>query len=148
MKTLGNILQIYSANKESKSKQRPIVSALNMIKGHGIKNDKFALKNEDRAVMLIGKKAYDIASLNNISLEEGNLGENILVDFDPHLFVVGDIFSINEVLLEVTQCCTICKSLCNYDARLPKLLSYDRGLYCKILSDGIITKNHKVYLKG
>ena len=148
MKNLGTVIQTYSAHKGCQSKSRPIVDSLNMITGYGIEKDKFAGKNEDRAVMLIGQKAYTMAEEFGISLEEGNLGENILVDFDPHQHSVGDIFIIGDVELEVTECCTICKSLCNYDPKLPKLLAKDRGLYCKIIKDGQVSKNHQVSLKG
>jgi MOSC domain-containing protein YiiM len=78
---------------------------------------------------------YEIAKENNIDLVYGSLGENILLDFDPHEFKVGDIFYINNCAIQITESCTV-------------LLKNNRGLYCKIISDGEITEQMQVKIKG
>ncbi len=144
MNTLGNIIEIFSAKRGKQTKIRPVVDELVMIKNYGIKNDKFAGKNENSTVMIIGKKAYDIAKDNNIELELGSYGENILLDFDPHIYPIGEILSIEDVELEIMQNCKLCNKLSVFDSRLPKLVELHRGIYCKIIKSGIIKKNLRV----
>lgn len=141
---LGKTIEIFSAPKGYKGSVRPVAKALNCIIDHGIENDKFAGKKTDRAVMVVGKIAYDIALQNNITLEPGSLGENILTDFDPHTLKIGDCFNIGDVKLEITEACTICSHLCTHGNSLPELLNGHRGVYCKILSNGTITKGLEI----
>ena len=138
---LGKVLKTFSATNESSGLPRPIVSKLNLIVDYGIENDKFAGKKLDQTVMIVGLKSYEIAKQNNIDLEIGCLGENILLDFDPHDFEVGKQFFIEETILEITQICTVCSHLSLFDNNLPALLKGHRGLYCRIIKSGIIKEN-------
>ena len=138
---LGKVLKTFSATNESSGLPRPIVSKLNLIVDYGIENDKFAGKKLDQTVMIAGLKSYEIAKENNIDLEIGCLGENILLDFDPHDFEVGKQFFIEETILEITQICTVCSHLSLFDNNLPTLLKGHRGLYCRIIKSGIIKEN-------
>jgi MOSC domain-containing protein YiiM len=147
MKNIGSVIEIFSADKNSSGLPRPIVNQLDIIKGFGIKNDKFAGKDEDKAVMIVGMKAYDIAKENGIHLEFGSFGENILFDFDPHDYEIGSILKIGEIELEITQSCTICNHLSVFGKELPLLVKHHRGLYSRILNDGRIIKNTQVIKK-
>ena len=138
---LGKVLKTFSATNESSGLPRPIVSKLNLIIDYGIENDKFAGKKLDQTVMIAGLKSYEIAKQNNIDLEIGCLGENILLDFDPHDFKVGKQLFIEETILEITQICTVCSHLSLFDNNLPTLLKGHRGLYCRIIKSGIIKEN-------
>jgi MOSC domain-containing protein YiiM len=141
MKNLGTVIKTFSATKESSGLPRPLVSNLNLIEDYGIENDKFAGKKLDQTVMIVGLKSYEIARENGIDLEYGSLGENILVDFDPHDFSVGKQFTIGDSKIEITQVCTVCNHLNVFDKNLPDLLRSHRGLYCKIIKSGIIQKD-------
>jgi MOSC domain-containing protein YiiM len=141
MKILGTVIKTFSATKESSGLPRPLVSNLNLIEDYGIENDKFAGKKLDQTVMIVGLKSYEIARENGIDLEYGSLGENILVDFDPHDFSVGKQFTIGDSKIEITQVCTVCNHLNVFDKNLPDLLRSHRGLYCKIIKSGIIQKD-------
>jgi len=147
MKDFGKVIEIFSATKDSSGLTRPIVKELDIIKGFGIKNDKFAGKDEDKSVMIVGMKAYDISKENGIDLEFGSFGENILFDFDPHEYKVGTILKVGEVELEITQACTICNHLSIFGKELPFLVKHHRGLYCRVLNDGKIVKNIQVTKK-
>ena len=147
MKNIGKVIEIFSADKNSSGFPRPIVEQLDIIKDYGIKHDKFAGKNQDKTVMIVGLKAYTIAEENGINLDYGSFGENILFDFDPHKYKVGSTFLINDVKLEITQNCTICNHLGVFSQDLPSLVREHRGLYCRIISSGIITKENIVYIK-
>ena len=147
MKDFGKVIEIFSATKDSSGLPRPIVKELDIIKGFGIKNDKFAGKDEDKSVMIVGMKAYDISKENGIDLEFGSFGENILFDFDPHEYKVGTILKVGEVELEITQACTICNHLSIFGKELPFLVKHHRGLYCRVLNDGKIVKDIQVTKK-
>ncbi len=147
MKNIGKVIEIFSADKNSSGLPRPIVKELETIKGFGIKNDKFAGKDEEKSVMVVGLKAYDISKENGIDLEFGSFGENILFDFDPHEYKVGTILRVGEVELEITQACTICNHLAVFGKELPFLVKHHRGLYCRVLNDGKIQKDIQVRKK-
>lgn len=146
MKNIGKVLKTFSATTESSGLPRPLVSELNLIEDYGIENDKFAGKKLDQTVMIVGLKSYEIAKENGIDLEFGCLGENILLDFDPHVFLVGKQLTIGNSIIEITQVCTVCNHLSVFDENLPKLLKNRRGLYCRIVKSGIIEKD--IIVKG
>jgi MOSC domain-containing protein YiiM len=141
MKNIGKVLKTFSATKESSGLPRPQVEELNLIVDYGIENDKFAGKKLDQTVMIVGIQSYKIANKNDIELEFGTLGENILLDFDPHIFEVGKQLFIEDSIIEITQVCTVCNHLSVFDKKLPLLLKSHRGLYCKIIKNGIIKEN-------
>ncbi len=147
MKNIGKVIQTFSADKNSSGLPRPKVEKLNLIVGFGIEHDKFAQKNLEQTVMIVGLKSYEIAKKNGIELVQGSLGENILVDFDPHDYEVGNSFYIGDTKIQITQVCTVCNHLSVFAKELPKLLRAHRGLYCKILSGGIITNESIVKIK-
>jgi len=144
MKTIGKILHTYSAKKGQSGLPRPLVKKLTLLKGYGIQDDKFAGFDLDKAVMIVGLKTYEIAKKHDIHLIWGSMGENITFDFNPHDYPIGSIFKINDVVLQVTQNCTICKHLSIFNASLPFLVRDARGLYCKILEGGILERNQEV----
>ncbi len=143
---LGKVLEIFSATKGSSGLPRPKVEKLVLIEGHGIQNDKFAGDKLDKTVMVIGLKSYSIAQENGIKLENGSYGENIIFDFDPHELSIGDKLKIGDSSIEITERCTICNHLSVFDTKLPKLIRKHRGLYCKIIKSGTITKDSTVQL--
>ena len=126
MKILGEVLEVFSATKESSGLPRPKVESLNLIKDYGIEFDKFAEKNLDQTVMIVGLKSYELAKSFNIDLQFGSLGENILLDFDPHDFEVGKYFKIDEAIIQITQICTVCNHLSVFNEDLPKILKGHR----------------------
>jgi len=139
--SLGVVTGTFSADKRSQGLPRPKVERLVLIEGYGIKNDKFAGDVLDKTVMIIGQNSYDIAKENGIDLIHGTFGENILFDFDPHLLHVGDKIEAGEAILEITEKCTVCNHLSVFGAKLPKLIKAHRGLYCKILKSGEISRD-------
>jgi MOSC domain-containing protein YiiM len=144
MNTLGKVLETFSAKKGEKGLPRPEVPLLNVIYKFGIQYDKFAGKDEEKAVMIVGKNAYELALSQGIDLKYGSLGENILLDFNPHDYCVGTVLKMGTCVLEITQHCTICNHLNVFDESLPMLLKECRGLYCKVLKSGSIYKNMRV----
>ncbi len=147
MVILGEVLALFSAKKGESGLPRPRRESLILTSGYGIEGDKFAGKKLNQSVMVVGSKSYDLAKEQEIELELGSLGENILFDFDPHEFATGTELKIGEsAIIRITKNCTICKHLAIFDDRLPKLLEFHRGLYCKIIKSGEIKEGDVVSL--
>ena len=144
MNAVGNVIETFSAKKGQSGLPRPKVNELNLIYKFGIEKDKFAGKDEEKSVMVVGSVAYELAQKRGIDLKLGSLGENILFDFNPHEYEIGTVFQVGESLLEVTQHCTICNHLAVFDDILPTLVKECRGLYCKILKSGTVYANMPV----
>lgn len=115
----------------------PIPQAV-LVAGKGVEGDRHFGKHPDRAVLIAGRATYDLAARAGILLPSGALGENILVDFDPHRLEAGAHLQIGTVLLELTTVCTVCSSLSVFDLHLPKVLLGRRGLYARVLEGGVV----------
>ncbi len=107
----------------------------------GVLEDKFYAKNNNRLILITSTTAYALAKNSGVELEYGSLGENILIDQAINELAIGDRFRIGEMLLEVTQNCTLCNGLSILDSKLPEILKNDRGLFAKAVTNGIIKKN-------
>jgi MOSC domain-containing protein YiiM len=110
----------------------------------GVLGDKFHGKNPDRSVLITGRPAYELAAEHGIELEEGDLGENILLDLDPRKLEEGCIVRIGEVELEMSRRCPICEHLAIYDERLPRLVKELRGVYLSVRKGGRIDRSSPV----
>ncbi|RTG98280.1 MOSC domain-containing protein [Thermus scotoductus] len=117
---------------------KPQMEVLELIAGFGAKGDRHAGKDPDRAVLVAGLPAYEKAREAGIDLPFGALGENLLLDLDPHHLPPGTRLRVGEALLELAQVCTVCSSLSQFDLRLPKLLYGGRGLYARVLEGGLV----------
>jgi len=113
---------------------------------NGILEDKFYAKNIQRSILITTLDSYKLASQNGIFVERGSLGENILIDYNPYHLPIGSRLVIGKVILEITQNCTLCKSLTKVDKKLPKLLKDDRGIFAKIIKSGTITRGDIIYI--
>ena len=140
---LGKVLNLYIAPVGT-SGLRKEKESINLKENYGIADDKFANKELEKSVMIVGTKPYNIAKSENIELPNCALGENILLDFDPHTLKIGTKLSIGNAIIEITEQCTLCNHLTKYSKNLPKLIVKHRGVYCKILKDGIIKNNDSV----
>ena len=105
------VIDTFSAKKGQSGLPRPRVDKLELIFDFGIKDDKFAGKDVNKSVMIVGKYTYDLAKKNDINLEYGSLGENLLLSFNPHDYDIGTIFQIGNAQIQITENCTICNHL-------------------------------------
>jgi len=113
----------------------------------GVLGDKFHGKEKTRSVLISTIESYNLAKDRGISLEYGELGENIILDYNPyHLAPHSQIQIGDSVILEISQHCTLCKSLTKIDNRLPKLLKNDRGIFARVIGSGKIKNRDKVYI--
>ncbi len=143
---LGKVLNLYIAPIGT-SGVRESKDFIELKENFGIIGDKFAgnEKRPHRSVMIIGTKPYNMAKEANINLPEVALGENILLDFDPHTLPLGTKLKIGTAILEITAACTLCNHLTQYHKDLPKLILKHRGIYTKVIKSGIIRKNDEVF---
>jgi MOSC domain-containing protein YiiM len=112
----------------------------------GVLGDKFYDKDANRSVLLTSSKSYELAKNHKIFMDYGTLGENILVDCTPYKLSVGSQLQLGNVIIEIAQNCTICNHLSIVDKHLPKLLKDDRGIFVKVIKEGVIKKGDKIYL--
>jgi MOSC domain-containing protein YiiM len=139
-KSVGEVLDIFI-----NSKNRENVSNCDMD-NKGIVNDKHYAKDLNRSILLTSIYSYDLAKNSQISMDIGLLGENILIDYNPYDLKEKDKIQIGEVVVEVTQKCTMCEHLSSIDKKLPKLLKNDRGIFVKVIQKGSIKIGDKLYL--
>ena len=144
---LGNSLNLYIAPIGTSGVREPR-NTIVLKQGFGVIDDKFAgnPKKIDRSVMIVGTTPYNMAKEAGIELPEFALGENILLNFDPHTLAIGTLLEIGDAILEITSACTLCSHLTQYHKDLPKLIVKHRGVYCKILKSGIIKRDDTVAL--
>lgn len=112
----------------------------------GIIEDKYYDTNIQRSVLITSLASYTLANKHNIQLPFGSLGENILIDYDPYHLNAGDQLRMGEVVLQISQNCTMCDHLSKIDETLPTLLKDDRGIFAKVIKGGVIKKEDEVVL--
>ena len=139
MKEIGKVLNLFKSKKK--------VDEL-LLDESGVVGDKFYGKDKNRSVLLISQHSYEIAQKEGIYPPKGTLGENILLSFNPYNLKLGTKLYIANAVLEISQNCTLCNSLSKVDAKLPKLLKNDRGIFARVVKGGLIKKNDKIFLKG
>jgi len=112
----------------------------------GIIGDKYHNKDINRSILLTSIYSYELAHRDNIDLEFGSLGENILIDYNPYHLKSTQKLQIGTAIIEISQNCTICNHLSKIDKKLPKLLKNDRGIFVKVVKEGEINLNDEIYL--
>lgn len=112
----------------------------------GIVDDKHYNKSLDRTVLIASLESYQLASQHDIDLAYGFLGENVLIDYNPYHLTAGTRLKIGKVTFEISQLCTLCKSLTKIDSQLPTLLKDDRGIFAKVIEAGSIKEDDDIYL--
>lgn len=118
---------------------RPGVQAVKLIAGYGIEGDRKAGKREQRAVLLMGQATYHHLESLGFDLPYGALGENMVLDLDPHTLEPRTKLRVGEALLEVSLYCTPCKTLKDrYGQDFPQKLGRRRGMLARVLEGGIV----------
>lgn len=134
--TTGKVVELF-VNVKDADKLNPFEISTDE---EGIHGDKFYGKRRERSILIASMYSYNLACTNNVHAPKGSLGENILIDINPYALESGSKITIGEVVLEITQNCTICNSLAKVDPQLPGLLKNDRGIFAKIIKSGKIRK--------
>ena len=137
----GKILELFYSTNDGRVNTTELA-----LDEKGVLEDKYYNKNIDRSVLITSYDSYKLAASHGIDAPYSALGENILIDYNPYNLKPGTRLVIGDLELEISQNCTLCKSLAKVDAKLPKLLKDDRGIFAKIISSGTIRKGDNIYL--
>ena len=143
---VGEVLQLFISVKDVDGQTKTIKQNEITLDQKGVIDDKFYAKDPLRSILISSLDSYTLAKENNIDMPYGSLGENILMDFNPYDFDVGDQLKIGDVTLEITQNCTLCKGLSKVDKKAPKLLKKHRGIFAKTVTSGSLKIADKVYI--
>ena len=143
-KTLGKVLELFIS---ISGKSQRIPKEVIKLNQQGVVNDKFYNKSSERSILISCLDSYTLTKNHNINMPFGYLGENILLDYNPYKLEIGTHLKIGNVILEITQNCTICNHLAIIDKRIPELLKNDRGIFAKVIKSGEIKKEDEVCLE-
>jgi len=143
---VGKILQLFISIKDTDGQTKTIEQDEITLDQQGVIDDKFYAKDPMRSILISSLDSYTLAKANNLDMPFGSLGENILMDFNPYSFDVGDQLKVGEVLLEITQNCTLCKGLSKVGTKAPKVLKHHRGIFAKTVTSGNVKTADKVYI--
>ena len=141
MHKIGNVFSLFY----SPSLGRTYIDSFE-LDYNGIVHDKHYNKSIDRSVLITSLESYTLAKYHGINATHGVLGENILIDYNPYHLIAGARLKIGNVILEISQPCTLCKSLSKIDSNLPKLLKNDRGIFAKVIKSGKMNRDDDIYL--
>lgn len=140
---VGKVISLFISTKETKETIQK--DALN-VDEKGIIDDRHYNKDIMRSVLITSIDSYAIVSKNNICMDHGSLGENLLIDYNPYHLPIGSKLQIGSAVLEIAQPCTLCNHLSAIDKSVPKLLKNDRGVFARVIKTGKIVKDDKIYL--
>ena len=141
LQQVGKILELFYSTKDGRVNTTELA-----LDDKGVIEDKYYNKDIQRSVLIASDDSYKLATSNGINAPYSALGENILTDYNPYHLRPGARLVIGDLILEISQNCTLCNSLAKVDAKLPKLLKDDRGIFAKVVSSGTIHKDDNIYL--
>ena len=141
MTKIGTIYSLFYATSEQQTSTKEL-----FLDTYGVIKDKHYKKDIERSVLLASKESYELIRNNDIDVAEGMLGENLLMDYNPYHLGKGRRLKIANVILEISQHCTLCKSFSKIDTKLPNLLKDDRGIFAKVVAQGSISVGDTIYL--
>jgi MOSC domain-containing protein YiiM len=142
-KVLGTVVRLYVSKADGqKREERETLS----IEADGVWDDKFKGKDSQRSVLLVAQCSYEITKKSGVSISAGELGENILFDFNLYSFNNGTRLQVGDVVVEITQKSSLCRSLSKISSKLPMLLRDKRGMFAKAINPGTIKRGDSVCL--
>ena len=142
-KNAGKVLELYISVKAQAHRSSKSTISLDQ---NGVLKDKFYNTDINRSVLITSIQSYELATQNGINMEYGALGENLLIDYNPYHLTIGTQLQMGDVILELSQACTLCNHLSKIDKRIPRLLKDDRGVFAKVIQAGCIKKEDSVVL--
>ncbi len=99
---------------------------------------------EEKPMVLVCKKSYDIIEEAELVFERGLLMEDIYVDVNLYHLKKGAVIEIGDVLFEVVGACEDYRYLYAFAPELPELIHGNRGLFIKPLDYGSVAVGNDV----
>ena len=143
-KNVGTIISLFISQEGSKERVEKTILSLDE---KGITSDKYYNKDIQRSILITSIQSYVLAEEHHIHMPYGSLGENLLIDYNPYHLSPGTRLQIGDILLEISQSCTMCDHLSNIDKHLPTLLKHDRGIFAKVIKGGEIKKEDTIRIE-
>jgi MOSC domain-containing protein YiiM len=138
---VGEVLEMFISTKDGRVNKNKLD-----LDAKGVLEDKYYNKDIQRSVLIASTHSYDLARSQGVEAPFSALGENLLISYNPYHLKKGEKLHVGTVILEISQHCTLCKSLAKVESSLPKLLKDDRGIFAKVIQDGVISKGDNIYL--
>jgi len=143
-RNVGTIITLFISEEGNKER---IEKATLHLDEKGITCDKYYNKDIQRSILITSIQSYALVEAHHIQIPYGSLGENLLIDYNPYHLTPGTKLQIGDVLLEISQYCTMCDHLSNIDKQLPTLLKHDRGIFAKVIKGGEIKKEDTIQVE-
>lgn len=141
MLMVGKVIELFYSTNDGRINATELA-----LDDKGVIKDKYYNKNIQRSVLITSQDSYNLAKKHGIVAPYSSLGENILIDYNPYYLKPGAKVMIGELVLEISQNCTLCESLAKVDEKLPKILENDRGIFAKVISGATIKQSDSIYL--
>ena len=139
---VGKVLDMFISTSDGRVSKKVL-----SLDTKGVLEDKYYDKDIQRSVLIASTDSYDLARSHGVEAPYSALGENLLIDYNPYYLEKGDKLQVGEdLVLEISQHCTLCKSLAKVESSLPKLLKNDRGIFAKVIKNGTISQGDNIYL--
>ena len=138
---VGKVLDMFISTSNGRLNKKKL-----SLDAKGVLEDKYYNKNVQRSVLLATVESYELALSHGITAPYSALGENILMDYNPYHLEEGSRLQIGELILEISQHCTLCQSFAKIDEKLPEILKNDRGVFSKVIKEGTIEQGDNIYL--
>ena len=139
--TVGTIHSIQLCPGHRKPMQ--IVEQTEAIENLGLKNDKHALPDSSRQILLVEKETLD-----ELGLQPGQVKENITTRgislmklTHKQRLKIGD-----DVVLEITKACSPCSRMEEIRPGLLKQLAGRRGMLARVVKGGIVSRGNIIQL--
>ncbi len=133
---------------EKKGTQKHEIPEALVIEDFGIQGDAHAGKWH-RQVSLLGLEQINEFRARGAEVEFGAFGENLVVEgFHLRELPIGSIFTIGDVVLELTQIGKECHSHCEIYKVMGDCIMPREGVFTKVLHGGTIKIGDEIVLKN
>ena len=124
---------------DKKGIQKHAVDKIQVLKDFGIKDDAHSGKWH-RQVSLLAGEDIDTMKAKGLILAPGAFGENIITrGIDWSKVNIGDLITIDDVKLEITQIGKECSSPCAIYYTVGECIMPLKGIFTKVLNGGVIS---------
>lgn len=139
----GKLVGIYSGRQKGEGKIR--IASAELIAGHGLSGDSHAGRNPSRQVSLFAKETLDQLLAEGFQVAPEQLSANLFTEnININSLKPGAQLRIGEVLLEIVEARTPCRSITRVDNHLPKRLYGQCGQLARIISGGTVKEGDPI----
>lgn len=143
-KNMGKVEAI-CISKQKGTKKEP-VNSIEIIEDFGLKDDAHAGKWHRQVSLLSLEKIEEFRS-RGAEVVFGDFGENLVISgYDLKTIPVGARFACNDVVLELTQIGKQCHHGCQIFQTMGDCIMPREGVFCKVLSGGIVTVGDEFHI--